>query len=661
MTARGDRSHPERPVLLLAAVPDDVDHLVTELREGGLVVAWSRVETRRELFRGLQRHVDAVVVDPALPGIDILDVLKSRSQRIREVPFVIVADPDSEDTAMDCLRLGASDYVLKDRLARLPQAVQVAVTTYRLRLQRERDRRELERSEERYRKLFTEDLSGLFVSTPAGRLLDCNPAFAALIGVESVEEALRVDVNRLYRDSSVRRDILRRLGAGEAYHLEEHELVNVRGETVRVVESAVGTVDAAGRLVQVAGYVVDVTDRHEAEKRHGLLATAVEAAGEAVIITDPDGVIQYVNGAFEKITGYGRDEAVGRKPSMLKSGNQGDGIYADLWRTITAGDVWTGDLANRRKDGALYEQETSISPVRDPATGRIVNYVAIARDVTRERSLQAQLHATRRFESLGRMAGAVAHDFNNLLTVVRASAALAKMDVGDGSPAEDELSLILESAERGAALTRQLLAFARRQELDPEALDLGLVVKDAEPLVRRLVGEGVSLRVQAGPGPLMATADRGQIEQVLFNLAANARDAMADGGALRIEVNREVVQRAFFTNGQPEEVSPGAYIALTVADTGHGMDAATRSRVFEPFFTTKADGRGTGLGLSTVYGIVRQSDGHVRLRSEPGRGTEVQILLPESGGAAERRPTADVGIEAPQREAIDSRGMRGAP
>ncbi len=627
-------------VLTDAAEVDD--RLVAELHRGGLDVTATRAGTWGGLVELGTPRPDVVIVDLGRAELDLAEVMEKRPRRLETLPLVVVADPTSEDMAIRCLRLGASDYVLSDRLARLPQAVRSAVVTHRLRRDRERNLRKLERSEARYRTLFMEDLTGLFISTPNGRLLDCNPAFARMIGVSGPDEARGVDVWSLYRDPTARRRMLDDLAAGKTVFLREHALVTVKGRPIHVVESAVGTMDSSGRLVQVAGYLLDVTGRRDAEKHRDLLATAVEAAGEAVVITDLNGVIQYVNPAFETITGYGRDEAIGAKPSILSSGEQGEEFYAALWSTITAGRVWMGNFTNRRKDGSLYEEESSISPVRDPLTGRIVNYVAIKRDVTRERSLQAQLHATQRFESLGRIAGAVAHDFNNLLTVVDASATLARAHVLEDSEAVDELELISSAAQRGSTLTRQLLAFARHQRLEPEILDLADVVRGMEALLRRLLGEGTGLSLGLdGEEPRTVEADRGQLEQVLLNLASNARDAMPGGGTLRIDLGREVVERPLTLDaGSLRDIAPGRYVTLTVSDTGCGMDGGTIARAFEPFFTTKPDGRGTGLGLSTVYGIVRQSGGYTRLRSEPGRGTSITLLLPEVLGVVASRGSA---------------------
>jgi len=329
----------------------------------------------------------------------------------------------------------------------------------------------------------------------------------------------------------------------------------------------------------------------------------------------------------------------GRNPRFLKSGRRDAKFYTELWRTLTSGNVWSGHFVNRRKDGTLFEEEGSIFPVRDPA-GQITSYVAIKRDVTQEVRLKEQLLQAQKMESVGRLAGGIAHDFNNLLTAILGYAELAARRLRPEDPSRLELSEVETAARRAAELTRQLLAFSRKQVLELRVIDLNRIVSDTSRMLRRLIGEDVELVMSLKERLGSVKADTGQIEQVLVNLAVNARDAMPNGGKLTIETSEVELDEAYSVFHF--DVPPGRYVQLAVSDTGAGMDAKTLSHVFEPFFTTKEAGKGTGLGLSMVYGVVKQSGGHVTVYSEPGLGTTFKIYLPRVEEAPEtnRRPPA---------------------
>ncbi|UCF20552.1 MAG: response regulator [Gemmatimonadota bacterium] len=360
-----------------------------------------------------------------------------------------------------------------------------------------------------------------------------------------------------------------------------------------------------------------------------LLATAVEQSAEAILITDTNGVIQYVNPSFSRITGYSQEEAVGETPRLVRSGRHDDPFYGQLWQTLLRGDVWSGNFINRRKDGTLYRQEATISPVRD-SSGKIVNFVLAGRDVTREIELEEQLRQSQKMEAVGQLAGGIAHDFNNLLTAIMGNAELLLANLNEDDPRRGDLDEIRHAGARAARLTRQLLAFSRRQVMEPVILGLNEVVDNVSNLIQRLIGEPIELVTKLDEGLVQVLADPGQIEQVVLNLAVNARDAMPEGGRLLIETANVDLDEEYL--GTHARVTPGSYVMLAISDTGVGMDEETRSRIFEPFFTTKASGKGTGLGLSTVYGIIKQSNGYIWVYSEPGRGTTFKIYLPQFGG-----------------------------
>jgi PAS domain S-box-containing protein len=425
-------------------------------------------------------------------------------------------------------------------------------------------------------------------------------------------------------------------------------IVNGRGVTGVLVffGREVRTPDSAlfGFMGEIGAQIGQFVERKRLEDERARLFSAVEQAGESIIVTDPDGAIVYVNPAFERATGYTSAEAVGRTPRLLKSERLPREFYEELWRTILGGQVWHGEIVNRRKDGTLYTERQSITPVRDER-GRITRFVSIGQDVTQSKELEAQLRQSTKMEAVGRLAGGVAHDFNNLLTLILSYSELLVQGLPEGSPLRRQAEAIETASERAAALTRQLLIFSRKQVVNPRVLDVNLVVSNLGKMIERLIGEDIDLRVRLVPEPALVKADPGQLDQVIMNLAVNARDAMPRGGRLTIEtatveLDNEYASRHIGT-------TPGRHVMLAVADTGVGMDAETLSHIFEPFFTTKGPGQGSGLGLSTVFGIVKQSGGDIEVQSESGMGTTFRIYLPRVEAPPEGHAAAAPSAPAP--------------
>jgi len=394
---------------------------------------------------------------------------------------------------------------------------------------------------------------------------------------------------------------------------------------------------------------LDVTDRKQAVSEWLRLSTAIEQAAESMILTSDTGEIQYVNPAFEAMTGYRREEVLGKNPRLLSSGKHDAEFYRALWKTLKAGQTWRGQLQNRRKDGVIFTQETSISPVHNDA-GTIVSYVGLGRDVTVEVKLEADLRQSQKMETIGRLAGGIAHDFNNLLSVIIAYADVAMGEIAETDPLYEDIKNIREAGDRAALLTRQLLAFSRKQVLQPVVLNLNAVVEGVAPLLQRLIGEDIELKAVLSPSLGRIKADPAQLEQVVMNLVANARDAMPTGGKLTIGTANAELDETY--TSQHVAVKPGRYVMLSVTDTGIGMDEETRNRIFEPFFTTKEAGKGTGLGMATVYGIVKQSGGSIWVYSEPGKGAALKIYFPEEG--------APVLQAQPSRLLVDASAKTGA-
>ncbi len=387
-----------------------------------------------------------------------------------------------------------------------------------------------------------------------------------------------------------------------------------------------------------------------AEDAYRLLHSAVNQAKDAVVITtasldDPGPEIVFANPAFFALTGYAEEELLGRSPRLLQGAETDREELARLRASLAAGQPWSGQLVNYRKDRTQYLAELHLAPVRGQ-DGKVTHFVAIERDITEKSRIEQQLRQSAKMEAIGALAGGISHDFNNMLSVIRGHTDLALAVAGAGSSIVESLEAVRDACDHAATLTRQLLSFSRSSILQPETVNLNQIVERTVRLLRRLLGERITMSTSYAPDLVRVSADPGQMEQVVLNLAINARDAMPGGG--RISFRLQNLDLAQDGSGRLYGIPAGRYALLTVSDTGEGMDPETMSHIFEPFFTTKESGKGTGLGLATVYGIVHQSDGHIRVHSERGQGTRFEIYLPAQP-AAQAAAVAATPAAAPER------------
>lgn len=418
----------------------------------------------------------------------------------------------------------------------------------------------------------------------------------------------------------------------------EERVIHVRGAPV---------LDEAGNVARLFGTAQDVTDMRRAESALRLsearLNGILQSAMDAIITINAGQRIVFFNAAAEKMFRCRAAQAIGAPierfiPERFRASHAEHirrfGETGITSRTMGA----LGALSGLRADGEEFPIEASISQV---TLENEKYFSVILRDISQRKQLEEQLLHAQKMEGIGRLAGGVAHDFNNWLTAIFGYLELARDELPDGNSAHDFLGGIREAAERAAALTNQLLAFARKQIIEPRVVDLADLVANVERLLRRLLGEDIELYTRAAPDLWKVRIDPSHFEQIIVNLAVNARDAMPRGGKLSIEVQNSPLDQDYASTHP--EVAPGEYVMLAVSDTGHGMDAAVQQHVFEPFFTTKDRSKGTGLGLATVHGVVKQHGGHIWLYSEPGKGTTFKIYLPravEDPAAAATPPTA---------------------
>lgn len=383
--------------------------------------------------------------------------------------------------------------------------------------------------------------------------------------------------------------------------------------------------DELGIIQNVAGQLAGAVSHVQLNQQYQRLSAAIEQTAESVIITGSDGVIVYVNPACERISGYSRAEIIGQNPSMFKSGQHPPEFYAGMWAAIHSGAIWHGRVTNKNKERDFYIQDITIAPIKN-SRQEITHYVSVQRDMTRELKLEEQYRQTEKMASIGQLAGGIAHDFNNLLTAINGFAELLKTRMAHTDPNLDWVEQILRSGQRAADLVAQLLAFSRKQIIQPKVLNLNEIVDKTDQMLRRIIGEDILLHPLPAPNLGQVRVDPTQFEQVILNLAVNARDAMPKGGQLTIETGNVTLDDHYAATHL--EVTPGPYVMLAVTDTGTGMSKEVQAHIFEPFFTTKGVGKGTGLGLATIYGIVKQNNGHIWLYSEVGKGSTFKIYLP---------------------------------
>ncbi len=400
----------------------------------------------------------------------------------------------------------------------------------------------------------------------------------------------------------------------------------LNGKDRYILFDAAPVYDRSGKLLAAIETLQDTTQQKLAEEGLRLQSVALKAAASAIVITNRNGSIEWINPAFSELTGYSAEEAIGKNPrELVKSGMHDSAFYEELWETLLNGVVWRGEMTNRHKNGTIYYEGQTITPVKN-TDGLITHFIAIKRDLTEQRKLEEQLRQSQKMESIGTLAGGIAHDFNNILTAISGYGQLSLMKMAADDPHRHNTESILEAVVRATHLTQQMLLFSRKKSSDKRSVDLNEIVANVEKFLKRVIGEDIDFKTAIHETPISVLADTHQLEQVLMNLATNARDAMPHGGALTVTTKTLSMSKDLASaHGIP---SPGTCALITVADTGTGMDEETRERIFEPFFTTKEAGKGTGLGLSVVYGIIKEHNGYIDIASEPGAGTNFCIYLP---------------------------------
>lgn len=627
-------------ILVIDDMPANLQMLNDMLSNAGYIVR-SATSGKQGLDSAQAEYPDLILLDICMPGIDGYEVcrqLKSDPDT-QNIPVIFISGLIDHEDKIKGFQVGGVDYITKpfqraEVLARIEVHLKI-LRSHRLLEQKNKElfeaKAEVERlnrnlegnldEKESFLRVVTDNFPNSFIS-----LIESDFTISFSAGSEFKKMNLNPDhfnglhVNDVFgENASLVKDYYERTFQGyecqfELYIFDQYQFYRT-----------VPLYSADNTIHRIMVVVENITERKIAESEKERFLSIIEQVSEGIVITDVTGKIQFINSAFEAMSGYSKSELLGENPRIFKSGHHETDFYEKIWNSITSGISWNGKVVNKRKDGQLYTEEMTISPAFN-ANKEIISFVAVKRDITREINLEEQLRQAQKMEAIGQLTGGVAHDFNNLLQVINGYTDLVLDDLAKTDSHYESLTQVGKAGKRATNLVRQLLIFSRREVMQPKILNLNTVISDLLKMLGRVIGEHIHLEWNPGENLKTIFADRGMVEQSIMNLCVNARDAMEKGGNLTIRTSEQTLDEVFCEN--KVWADPGLYTVLEVSDTGCGMEAAVLKRIFEPFFTTKEMGRGTGLGLATVYGVVKQHEGLINVESQINNGTVFYLYWP---------------------------------
>ena len=607
-------------VLVVDDNPENLRVLREMLTKQGCTIRVAR--SGHEALRSVEASPpDMILLDIHMPGMDGYEVCRrvKADTRLRDIPVIFVSalgETFNKVAAYDC---GGADYITK------PFQFEEIRVRMRAHL---RTRHMLAESQAGFRSSFEQAAVGMAHISLDGTFLRVNHRFCDMLGYSEEELLGRatadVTCKEFHQSDEADRQ---RLAQGEVEWVSgEKQYLRKRGQRL-FCRATLSLVRVATTHEQyLAAIVEDISERKRVEDERRQLAAAIDQAAEAIVITDASGVARYANPAWEQLSGLSRSEALDVDMRTILGGQDGEAALRQLWETVASGKSWSGRLQFKRPDGMLCTQEVTASPVRDNA-GHIVNFVAVARDITEQIALEHRLQQAQKLEAIGTLAGGIAHDFNNILSAIMGYTDIAMDDLPEDSEVRSSLSQVATAGRRARDLVAQILAFSRQSERETQPVRVQSVVKEALKLLRGSIPATIEIKEDIDSTCAPVLADPTGLHQILMNLCTNAYHAMQEKGGLlavrlaQVEISESEVER-------DPSLSPGEYVRLEVHDTGHGMDEVTKARIFEPYFTTKERGEGTGLGLSTIHGIVTDLQGAIHVYSHPGEGSTFTVLLP---------------------------------
>jgi two-component system, cell cycle sensor histidine kinase and response regulator CckA len=623
-------------ILILEDVPMDAELVEYELERARVPFRSRRVDSREGFLRELDEfQPDLILSDYTLPRFDGMTALSLARERVPSIPFLIVTGSVNEETAVGCMKAGATDYLLKSNLARIGPAIEAALERERAHAEKIRAESALAASERRFRSLVQNSSDLVTIVAPNGTILYASDSADRIVGYSPAQ---LVGTNLLaYLDQpeahAVRTMLQNQNGRPSADPIE-FSLRRADGSPVWL--EAVGTNLLTDPTIR--GIVLNARDVSERKRADRALRESEERyrdlfdnASDLVCMAAPDGSLLYVNNAWLQGTGYAEDEIGQLQLLDLVHPDSRSHYNAVLERVLAGERLDHVELTFVPKQGAPITVEGNLSCTFKDGQPSVVR--GIYRDITERKRVEEHLRRAERMQAAGKLAGGVAHEVNNMMTGVIGFSEFLLRSFDPSDPRRADVEEVIRAGTRAADVTRQLLAFTRQQFLRPQVVAINTVVTEMEKMLRHSLGEDKHLELRLSPEVGQLRADRGQLEQVLINLVLNARDSMSEHGRVTIETAPAVWDAAYAERHGGVSIPLGRYIMLAVSDTGCGMNADVQTRIFEPFFTTKPIGQGTGLGLSTVYGIVKQSGGFIWVYSEPDQGSVFKVYLPEAQAA----------------------------
>jgi len=600
----------------------------------------THVESMMQAEKHLAEHaVDIILLDLGLPDARGLEAVRRAHAAAPRVPLVVLTSLDDEFVAAEALQEGAQDYLIKGQIE-----TRGLLRALRHSVERKIMDDALFGEKERAQVTLNSIGDAVVCTDIAGNVTFLNLVAEKMTGWSRHEAAGRsmAEVCRIL-DATTRKvtpnPMERAVGHNRTEHLPSNcVLIRLDGFEIPIEDSVAPIHDSQGQATGAVIVFRDITERKRREDDLSRLAAIVGSSYDAIISLTPQGVILTWNHGAERIFGYSAKEAMGQSILILSPPDRPVMDPTLLEMVERAHAVENFHTVHVKKDGTQIQVALTLSPIKDSA-GHVLGVSSVARDITESKHLEEMFRQAQKMEAVGQLAGGVAHDFNNLLGVILGYSELLLERAGLNDLQRKDIEEIQNAGVRAALLTRQLLAFSRKEVLQPKVLDLNSVVTGAEKLLHRLIGEDIEVVVVLDPALERVKADPGQLEQIIMNLAVNARDAMPAGGKITIETSNVELDETY--SAEHPSTRAGPHVMLAVTDTGCGMDEKTKAHIFEPFFTTKELGKGTGLGLSTVYGIVKQSGGSVWVYTEPEIGTTFKIYLPRVDQASEAGPRID--------------------
>ncbi len=628
-------------ILSLEDNPHDAEFLRRRLSNEGLNFQFTQVETRPDFTQALdQQKYDLILSDYTIPAFSGREALLLAREKCPEVPFIFFSGTIGDERAVECLKIGAADFVLKDNPSRLGAAIRRAIEETEQRHRLAETSRALQVAEVRFRTLVEQSIVGVYVIQD-GCWTYVNPKIEAILGYLAEEMVGRPVANFIApKDRSlVQQNINKRLTGAVASLRYQLQMMHKSGALLDV--EVHGSYTEYNGHPGIMGVMLDITERKRTEGQIREQATLLDKALNAIMLRDLSGVIRYWNEGAQRLYGWSSQEAIGQLADTLLFRKEFPGAYEAPRQAVEQGE-WNGEFKHTTKAGVEVIIESHWTLICDDS-GEPKSILVVNHDVTEKRKIDAQVRRTQRMDSIGALAGGIAHDLNNVLSPILMALTLLK-EQNQTESGQKLLDILDTSCRRGAEMVKQILLFARGAEGERRVIRLQQLLGDLVKVLKQMFPKTIKVEIRS-PNDLWAVmGDTTQLHQVFMNLCVNARDAMPNGGLIRIEASNTMLDElAVRMYG---EGSAGSYVLITVSDTGTGIPPEIMEKIFEPFFTTKEVGKGTGLGLSTVLGIIKGQGGFVKVYSENGRGTSFRVYLPAVDSAETQRPVQF--IEVPQ-------------